>query len=286
MPRRYSTRKRKFPRRARKFPRRGKFARRKGMTRRSIVDLCATKKSDKQTLAVVQANGDVTSSQSIVVSVGSGSVQYLVSAASYKERVNVPNEDARNRRQVYLKGIAERMRWESNDSGNPFIVRRLCVSGAPRVDLTGGIDDPQLQQPTHITVNGVSYIGLGKGPLTLNLAEVLMQGTYGIDWRDDINATVDRRRWKVHSDKTFTIKSNNATEALFGRKCYDRINSTVTYDDEESGSNFTTSGWMSYSTQGHQQNVYIIYMVYNPNQLGGTMSPTVSVERTLYWHER
>lgn len=256
------------------------------MSRRAIVDLCATKKSDKQTLAIVQANGNVTPSQSVPIPVRAGAVQYLVSAASYKERVNVPNEDARNKREVYLKGIAERMRWETNDQGYPLIVRRVCVSGSPRVDLVGGIDDPNEEQPTHVTVNGISYIGLGKGSLSINVPEVLMQGTYNVDWKDDINATIDRRRWKVHSDKTFMIRSNNATEAVYGRKMYDPINRTATYDDEENGSDYTTSGWTSFSTQGHQQNVYVIYIVYNPNQSGSTMTPTVSVERTLYWHER
>jgi hypothetical protein len=283
MPKRYSTRKRKFPRRRRKFPRRGNYSRKRGISKRAILNATSVKKRDKMTLGIVSSNGTVTAKANQEVAVGANSGTYFVSAASYKERVNNANEASRNLRQVYLRGISERVRWETNNTGNPLIVRRMVVSGVARIDLAGGVTDVTTQ-PTHVVINGNHFIGLGSGPMSINVPEVLFAGTYGQDWTDDMSARLDPRRWKIHSDKVMVVKSGNASEAIMQRRFYDPINKTIQYDDEERGTDVATSGWAAYSTMGHQQNVYIIYFVYNPGTTN--MLPTLSLERTLYWHEK
>lgn len=283
MPRRYSTRKRKFPRRRRKFPRRGNYGRKRGISKRAILNVTSVKKRDKMCLALVGSDGSVTAKASQVYNIGASTQQLFISAASYKERINNSNEASRNQRQVYLRGIAERVRWETNASSAPMIVRRMVVSGTPRIDLTTGVTN-ETTQPTHVVANGIHFIGLGTGEMNINVAEVLFAGTFGRDWVDGAVAKIDARRWKIHSDKSYVVKSGNQSEAIMNRRFYDPINRTIQYDDEENGTDVNTSGWAAYSTQGHQQNVYIIYQVYNPSP--SLIAPSLTLERTLYWHEK
>lgn len=284
MAKRYSTRKRKFPRRRRKFPRRGNYGRKRGISKRAILNVTSVKKRDKMTLGIVLSNGNVLAVNNQSYDIAAGSQQLFISAASYKERVNNSNEASRNLRQVYLRGVSERVRWETNSSaGLPLVIRRMVISGVARIDLVGGVTDTTTQ-PTKVVANGNHFIGLGTGNMNVNVSELVFSGTFGRDWTDAATAKIDARRWKIHSDKSFVVKSGNQAEAIMNRRFFDPINKTIQYDDEESGADFTTSGWAAYSTQGHQQNVYIIYQVYNPSGVG--VSPTLSLERTLYWHEK
>lgn len=235
-------------------------------------------------MGIVESNGNVVPVRSYRTDIAPASQQLYISCASYKERVNNSNEASRNRRAVFLKGIGERVRWETNSStGSPMIVRRMVVSGNARIDLAVGVSGPETQ-PTHVVSNGNHFIGVGIGPMNVTVAELLFAGTYAKDWTDDTSARIDSRRWKIHSDKTFVVRSGNQNEAIMQRRFYDGINRTMTYDDEENGTDFTTSGWAAWSSQGHQQNVYIIYQVYNPGT--SVIQPSITTERTLYWHER
>lgn len=249
-----------------------------------VLNVASVKKRDKMTLGIVASDGTVTATSNQAYNIAAGSHQLFISAASYKERLNNANEASRNLRQVFLRGISERVRWETNSTtGTPMIVRRMVVSGIARIDLAVGVTSI-VTQPTHVVDNGNHYIGLGTGQMNINVAEVLFAGTYNRDWKDDMTARIDARRWKIHSDKSFVVRSGNQAEAIMQRRFYDPINKTLQYDDEENGFDVATSGWAAYSTQGHQQNVYIIYQVYNPST--ATIAPTVSLERTLYWHEK
>lgn len=254
------------------------------MSKRAVLNAASVKKRDKMTLGIVSPDGTVAATSNQAYNIAAGDKQLFISAASYKERINNANEASRNLRQVFLRGISERVRWETNTStGTPIIVRRMVVSGIARIDLAGGVSNITTQ-PTRVVTNGNHYIGLGTGPMNINVAEVLFAGTYNSDWKDDMTSKIDPRRWKIHSDKSFVVRSGNQAEAIFQRRFYDPINRTVQYDDEENGTDVSTSGWAAYSTQGHQQNVYIIYQVYNPST--STIAPSVSMERTLYWHEK
>jgi len=235
-------------------------------------------------LAIVSSNGDVNAAQRVEYPIAAGEAQLFISAASYRERYNNSNEATRTQRQIYFKGISERVRWETNsNSGLPMIVRRMVVSGSPRIQLDGGVSDIDTQ-PTTVVQNGSHYIGLGIGPMTFNVNELLFAGTFNIDWIDGISAKIDSRRWKVHSDKSFVVRSGNAAEAIMNRRFYDPINRNIQYDDEERGTSMDSSGWAAFSSTGHQQNVYIIYQVYNPNTV--TINPGLSLQRTVYWHEK
>jgi len=235
-------------------------------------------------MGLVASNGNVTAVQKLDYPIEPNTAQLFISCVSYKERLNNSNEATRTQRQVYLKGVGERVRWETNSTaGLPIIVRRMVVSGSPRIDLAAGVSD-QFTQPTKIVSNGVHYVGLGIGDMNFNVNELLFAGTFNVDWIDGIHAKIDARRWKVHSDKSFVVKSGNQAEALMNRRFYDPINRNVQYDDEENGTTMTTSGWAAFSSTGHQQNVYVIYQVYNPNSV--QVGPGVSIQRTLYWHEK
>lgn len=281
MPRRYSTRKRKFPRRARKFPRRGKFARRR-MTKRGLLNITSQKKRDTMMIGRVNSDGSVSPVGRVEYNILPSVSQLFISCASYKERVNNSNEASRTQRNVFLKGIRENVRWESGGP-DPVLVRRIVVTGSPRIDLSGGVSGITTQ-PTKVVLNGVHYIGIGTGEMNFNVNELLFGGTFNVDWNDASTSKIDPRRWKVHSDRRFIVRSGNTSEGIMQRKFYDAINRNITYDDDENGTTMVPSGWASFSSTGHHQNTYIIYQVYNPGTT--TVTPSFSIQRTLYWHER
>lgn len=252
------------------------------MTAKAILNLTSVKKRDTMIQGQVAGNGDVTTQPYFRIDMGANGYVAWCQNASYRERGNSLAAPVRNLRDIFLKGFSETVRFDTN-SGNPVIVRRLVVSMPTRIDLTGGVSMPN-NQPTRVVKDGVHYIGIGNGPLNINLYETLFAGKQNTDWSDVITAKPDNRRMKVHQDKTLFIKSGNAAEAVRQYKFWDRINKKVQYDDEEQGNDVYTSGFTTTSTQGHQQNVYVVYIFFNPSNVA--LSADIYQQRTMYWHER
>ncbi|QKQ15110.1 Cap [Zizania latifolia genomoviridae] len=285
MPRRYTSSKRKFPRR--KFTKKRRFTRRKrragrSMSTKAILNLTSVKKKDTMIQGQVLGDGSVSTAPYFRIDMGPNSYTAWCQNASYRERGNSLAAPVRNLRDIYLKGFAETIRVDTN-SGNPLFVRRMVVSMPNRIDLTGGASIPN-NQPTRVVKDGIHYIGIGNGPLNTGLYELIFAGRQGTDWSDVLSAKLDSRRMRIHSDKTLFIKSGNAAEAVKQYKFWDRINKKVQYDDEEIGNDVFTSGFTTTSTQGHQQNVYVVYLFFNPS--GVAVTTDIAQQRTMYWHER
>lgn len=252
------------------------------MGSRRILNLTSVKKKDTMMPALVATDGSVSPTPTVSVNLPANSYVSWTQAISYRERQSVMTAPARNLRDIYLKGFAETLRIDTN-SPNPIMVRRLVVSAPVRIDLTGGITGNDTQ-PTHVVDNGTHFIGLGVGTKNIDLYETLFEGSSTRDWQDVFIAKIDNRRWRVHSDKTFQVRSGNTGDAFRQMKFWDPINKKVQYDDEERGNDIYGSGWTTTSTQGHQQNVYCIYIWYN--QMSAAINPQITQQRTMYWHER
>lgn len=232
--------------------------------------------------AIVAADGSVSPTPTVSVNLPANSYVSWCQAISYRERQSVMTAPARNLRDIYLKGFAETLRVDTN-SPNPVMVRRLVVSSPVRIDLTGGVTSTDTQ-PTHVVDNGTHFIGLGTGTKNIDLYETLFEGSSTRDWQDVFIAKIDNRRWRVHADKVFQVRSGNTGDAFRQMKFWNPINKKVQYDDEERGNDIFGSGWTTTSTMGHQQNVYCIYIWYN--QMATAIQPQITQQRTMYWHER
>jgi len=232
--------------------------------------------------ALVASDGSVSPNPTFGFTLGANTYYTICQAISYRERQGVMTAPARNLREIYLKGFAETIRIDSN-SPNPMMVRRMIVSTPLKIDLKGGVTSADTQ-PTRVVDNGTHFIGWGNGPKTVDLLETLFEGSQTRDWQDPMVAKLDNRRWRVHQDKTWTVRSGNSGDAFKTYKFWDPINKKVQYDDEERGNDVFSSGWTTVSTMGHQQNIYCIYMFFNPQQT--SLDPVLTQQRTMYWHER
>lgn len=233
-------------------------------------------------LGLVAPNGAVTVPAGATVNLAADTALVLCQVLSYRERQDFMAQPVRNKREIFWKGFAENIRFDTN-SPNPLLVRRIVFSTPYRIELAGPVND-NTTQPTRVVSNGKHYIGLGNGPKNVDMLELLLAGKNQQDWNDPMTAKVDTSRVKVHSDRTLNIRSGNTGDAYRQFKFYDRINRKMVYDDEENANTVDPSGWAATAYGGNLQNIYCAYILLNLGSLN--MNPNIYQMRTAYWHEK
>lgn len=233
-------------------------------------------------LALVASNGNISVPAGVQITVAADSVQLLCQAMSYRERADILAQPTRNKRDVFWKGFAENVRFDTN-SPNPLLVRRVVFSTPYVIDLTGPIND-NTTQPTRVVGNGKHFIGLGNGNKSVDVLELILAGRNQQDWNDPMTAKIDTTRVRVMSDKTMTIRSGNTGDSFKQFKFYDRVNRKMVYDDEENANGVQGSGWAATSYAGQLQNIYCVYLMLNLSST--SMNLNFHQMRTAYWHEK
>lgn len=233
-------------------------------------------------LSLVETNGTITVPRGVDITMpGNGSVA-LTQCMSYRERDDQMAAPVRNKRDIFIKGFAEHIRFDTN-SAYPLLVRRVVYTTPYKITLQGGVTGPTTQD-TKVVRDKKHYIGLGFGPKNVDVVELLIAGENQSDWNDILTAKIDNQRVRLFSDKTFTIRSGNTGDAFKQFKFYDRINRKFTYDDQESANSILGSGWAAEAHNGDLQNIYCTYFIQNVQDV--SISPTIHQSRTMYWHEK
>lgn len=284
MPRKYS--KKRAPRAKRRYRRKGYAKKKRGtVSKRRILDVATIKKRDTMRIGVLQSNGTVLSSgirgQPYVVP--GASFHAALWCPSYREYNNSTNSAARARRSVFLKGLAEKMRFET-PGASAFEFRRIVFSTPQRVLLAAGA--PSTDQPPVIVEGGANryWRAWGDGQTNVDYLDLVFSGARQIDWLNPMTAKTDTRRVKILSDRRFKIASGNQNATVKEMRFYTPLNRNITYDDDENGGLYTTSGWAQYAVEGTMQNVYVLTLTMTVGTTDQT--PSVDSEATLYWHER
>lgn len=231
---------------------------------------------------------------------------------SYMNHENqVQSEYVRNRNTVFFRGFRDNWTFANGGLGN-WLHRRIVFWS-------------HQQYPAGIPVESVASPETFFRPLNVldltntanqKFMETFFQGTLGLDYTNLSNATVDRRRVGLVSDRKIRIRPTysapNADTELGGtiQKTYSTstfVNKNITYDDEEHGF-FDDPGddgeEPGGSGDGHGSpwsvtgpvspgNLYVLDMFIlgvlgtPPNTtLPGESRAVVSTDAIVYWHER
>jgi len=198
------------------------------------------------------------------------------------------NQAQRTSTTCYMKGLSEHIRVQTS-SGVPWFHRRICFTYRGLSPFRGSVAGEA--SPVAIeTSNGwqrlFNNIGVDSSPQTIAAREeVLFRGQIQRDWNDPIVAPTDPTRVDVKFDKTWTLKSGNASGTVYERKLYHPMNKNLVYDDDELGNSELTATFSVSSKQGMGD--YYVYDILSPG-LGATATDLAAIysNSTLYWHEK
>ena len=148
---------------------------------------------------------------------------------------------SRQAESIYFRGVTEKVSLAVTGPGTIYW-RRICFWHHAEVEAAIPIQS-SLAAQTYFRPLNLLDPTTGDGSYLLRL---IFQGQRNIDWVNYMNATIDHRRIKLHSDRTRSLQATvshpdpiDPTQQVpsIHRRYVDRQfpNKMVTYDDEESG---------------------------------------------------
>lgn len=250
--------------------------RRPQVSNKRILNVSTTKKSDTLLGAPQPATPltffDVNGVQ-IPGQVGDFSVYMW--CPTYRQNGATSAYNRRGKTRTYFRGIKENVELFL-PSACPLQWRRIVVSSPLNVVNTVSYDTANVfQQGRTQTPQFSSYFAF---------LEVIMQGTFGIDYNNHFTAKIDTKRARVMYDKVRTISPKTTKGAIQKFKFWHPVNKSLIYDDEEEGGNINSSPWAVQSPGN--DNVYVIDLFANFNAALTTERARWAVQSTVYWHER
>lgn len=204
-------------------------------------------------------------------------------------KINVAQRTATT---CFMRGFSEHLRIQTS-SGLPWFHRRICfttrgLGSFNTIDPT----DAQTQASGNSidTSSGQQRLWLNSSinnqPATvINQYNILFKGQRNIDWNDPIIAPVDTSRVDLKFDKTWLIKSGNASGTIQSRKLWHSMNKNLVYNDDENGEGMST-GYASTASKQGMGDYYILDLF--QAGIGGGPTDIINVfsNSTLYWHEK
>lgn len=270
------------------------------MTKRRIIDITSTKKSDTMVGLNVTQSAGVRTYEAIM---GNGyNMMLWCPTARYKAGMGTMSASARATDSVFWKGVSEKIHIEA-DTSDPWMWRRIVfeysggwdvgdipfqkyfateqdIAAIPPVAGTG-VD---LTNPTGLV--GVDRTNRPLEPLTATEVNFIyariFQGQRYVDWLDPTTARVDRSELKVHSDRTRFLRSGNDARIYKNYNVYLPLNKTMSYNGQESGSLETSSALAD--KKSPMKDVFILDLFAQGSLAPGNLSFRTTA--TAYWHEK
>lgn len=203
----------------------------------------------------------------------------------------------RERSDIYFKGFSEK--WSINiGAAAQLYWRRIMFWSNDRYDVAAPIQSAFAEDTYFRPLRPMQFANSEPDRAIINL---IFRGVQGVDWTQYINAPVDTKRIRLHSDKTTKLEAKigvtNISEddeltgvGYFRRSKTAFVNKSLTYADEEAGTDDTSSPWQA--TGGRSQgNLYVFdlfsYQLSN-TRLANPIRPLPSFgcDAVVYWHER
>jgi len=270
------------------------------MTRKRILDITTTKKRDQMmsysnargpngtTPEPANSGGTDSGSVNLIAAPalirGNGGVYFfpwIATARNINPTVDLPT--SRNRETVYMRGLKERIRVETN-SGASFRWRRIAFTqkGSLLWASTNGGALWDINRPDIGAGRNVSLISATARTV---FDRTLFKGTFGKDYRNYMDAIVDRQTVNVKMDKIFNIRSGNGSGVCKTYNIWHPMNSNLVYDDDESGDGIIGNLLSTNSKQG-MGDYYIVDIIQGVSAATADDIMVFDPTATLYWHEK
>lgn len=257
------------------------------MTRKRVLDITTRKKSDtRMTVTNARgANSDTPTSGIDALPVllrGNSDVYVIGHIATALPMYPGTSASNRNVESPYMRGYKERIRIETN-TPQFWKWRRICfcMKGAALVEAAFA---GTWWQDNNTAGSYRSANLLNSGARTA-LDERLFRGTFGVDYRNYLDAKIDYRQVSVKYDVTRQIQSGNDRGVWKTYSLWHPMNKTMQYQGDENGPAWTFAR-MSTTGNAGMGDYYIIDLF--KAATGGTADDQMVVDytSTLYWHEK
>lgn len=249
------------------------------MTRRQVLNISSIKK--RNNIPPVSFNYQGASPVVGARIINSGDPTFFIWRPTALEfSTNSTSEAARTAQKVYWRGIKERCEILTA-TGVSWRWRRIIFS------IKGTINTALVSNV--LTSNGypramIDLTGNPPASIRNSLEALMFQGIAPADWTSVFHAKVDNNRVKVHYDKLRHLNSGNEQGKWSTFHQWIPLNSNMTYDDEERGSDESAQSFATLGRQG-MGDVYV-YDMFECTTTGNTNQMSFNPQATLYWHER
>lgn len=282
--------------------RRARTTRKKtSMSRKSILNLTSRKKRNGMlNISNSSATGGTTTGANVgplTVNAGTGGwVMWCATAQDLTDQNTTSGTVAemaqRTATSCYMRGVSEHIRIQTSTS-MPWFWRRIVFRVkansafntliAPFAGITGPYWDGS-SGVERLLVNSLSQTVSQTVQINQQQA-VLFKGQNGVDWTDPIIAPIDTTRVTLMYDKTCILRSGNQLGTIKESKLWHGMNHNLVYDDDENGST-ENSSYFSTSSKAGMGDVFVLDQFQSGT--GGATSDLLqmTVNSTLYWHEK
>lgn len=183
----------------------------------------------------------------------------------------------------YMRGLKEHAQFQTNDGTNwqwrriAFTLKDQVMYGAGNAGVSFWRSDAGGVRRLVNNINGDT--------LGLYMIDQIFRGTQGVDWSSYFNAPLDSRRTTVKYDRTMNLSSGNANGIMRHFKMWHPMNKNICYDDDEDGAQIRQFAFSTNDKRGMGDYLIIDIIAAGTGSTNSNRA-TLSIDSTLYWHEK
>lgn len=194
-------------------------------------------------------------------------------------------ESGRTTTAPYMVGLREVIEIQTA-SGLPWQWRRICFTFKGQLPgaLATSTFIPYREDSDGWKRTLTSPSGDRNSGQIYDLFNTIFAGQNASDWNDAMIAKLDRSRITVKHDSIRTIAAGNESGMIRKYKFWHKMESTLVYDDDETGASMTSFP-TSVDSKAGMGDYYVLDLI--RSRYGATSQAMVfNPSTTLYWHEK
>jgi len=227
-------------------------------------------------------NWNGTNFSPVVISASEGVVciPWIATARDFDGASLPYNEAARTETSCFMRGLAENVNFNTNDS-TPWEIR--CIAFTYKgLALTQDPGTVFYTQTSQGMVRANNRYPLSALP---TLRSILFRGSTANDWADPQIAPLDNANVKVCMDYNFSVKSTNDLGTFVRKKMWHKMGHNLKYNDDERGEG-TDSSFLSTPGRPGMGDYYVCFIVSSGGAPLTGSQISIEFNSTLYWHEK
>lgn len=274
-----------------RFTRSRRVIRRRPMSRRRLLNVTSTKKSDTMMPVVVDTSGVGTDGPLLVTPEETGGGFNSLFIPSARNFTDYSTPYGRESGTIYARGYKDRIHVTVSGGATWSWRRTAFLMKGPRL-RNFFLDNSVGQQYDGLGPSAGETPARTIGPMPDQIATLIRayiyRGTQGVDWYDPLTASLDKTKITVLSDKVISINPGNESGRSRKYKFWTPINKNIVYGGHESSEIRVGSAYSTEALPGAGDLYIFDQVVRDTPNASGSIAPTLrfSPEGTFYWHER
>ncbi|QCW23622.1 MAG: capsid protein [Genomoviridae sp.] len=275
----------------RKFRRGGRRYMRRSMTRRRVVDISSRKCHDNMISLGVDAAGNPLTEPGAPYNMTGEKLWAFCFAPSARssEWTEASGEYQRHMTRTWSRGYKEFSTFETGGAAN-WQWRRIVFTTKFKLYQAFPLGTVEKYYDGSVPINGQTraiFDFTQSSAANIQTFYILFEGSRGVDYSDVFSAKTNKKFVRVISDKVRQLKGGNDAAHFHNYRDWFSNNSTLVYNEKESGDRKPDSNAAKFSTGGREGegDMYVVDLFACAN--GGTANQARWVPSgKYYWHER